>query len=47
MYLYETQTVVYTLDKSGEGVYRILSATAVKPEEDTLEEEIPAEDNNE
>ena len=27
MYLYETQTVVYTLDKSGEGVYRILSAT--------------------
>lgn len=32
MYLYETQTVVYTLDKSSEGVYRILSATETKPE---------------
>jgi len=32
MYLYETQTVVYTLDKSSENVYRILSATESKPE---------------
>ena len=32
MYLYETKTVVYTLDRSSDGTYRILSATDSKPE---------------
>lgn len=32
MYLYETKTVVYTLDKSSDGTYRIISATETKPE---------------
>ncbi len=43
MYLYETQTVVYTLDKSGEGVYRILSATESKPEAEVSENDPTAE----
>ncbi len=54
MYLYETKTVVYTLDKSSDGTFRILSATETKPEnikveedqtdEPSTEDEIPSDD---
>ena len=43
MYLYETKTVVYTLDKSSDGTYRILSATETKPENVKIED-VPSED---
>ncbi len=46
MYLYETQTVVYTLDKSGEDIYRILSATESKPEADNTENNSTEEDTD-
>ncbi|MBQ2880909.1 MAG: hypothetical protein IJE40_01445, partial [Clostridia bacterium] len=46
MYLYETQTVVYTIDKSGEGAYRILSATDSKPETETPNENQSAENES-
>lgn len=51
MYLYEVKTVVYTLDKSGEEVYRILSATEDKPvtkDESDLgsESDVPSDDKS-